>query len=101
MPLVYTTPEADQQIRAIERWWKSNRRAAPRLFQEELAEAFSVLATSPGIGRIYRTPSVAGVRRLLLRATRYHVYYVHDADAVIVLSVWSAVRGRDPKLHPP
>ena len=41
------------------------------------------------------------VRRVLLRATRYHVYYVVHDEAVIVLSVWSALRGTEPDLALP
>jgi len=43
---------------------------------------------------------VPGLRRLLLPRSRYHVCYVHDSenDEVAILAVWSAVRGRGPKL---
>jgi plasmid stabilization system protein ParE len=98
MGLVVTTATADQQIRAIHAWWRAHRPAAPDLFQQELSEAFSLLASSPRIGQPYRSSSVAGVRRILLRATRYHVYYVFDEAIVKVLAVWSAVRGRGPSL---
>jgi hypothetical protein len=33
-----------------------------------------------------------------MRATRYHVYDREDDDGVVVLAVWSAVRGRGPTL---
>jgi plasmid stabilization system protein ParE len=99
MALVITTAQADQQIRDIDTWWRRHRLSAPRLFQEELAEAFSTLATSPRLGSPYRDSNVAGVRRLLLRATRYHLYYVYDGKVVIVLALWSALRGRGPRLR--
>jgi hypothetical protein len=43
---------------------------------------------------------VSGVRRLYLPATRYHVYYVHEPELhqVVILAVWSAVRGKGPPL---
>lgn len=44
---------------------------------------------------------VAGLeyRRLLLPETRHHVYYrVVGAEHVRVLAIWSAVRGRGPRL---
>lgn len=70
-----TTPEADAQIRTIDTWWRTNRPAAPDLFAEELANCFVLLEWAPKIGRPYsRHPSVQGLRRVLLRATRYHVY---------------------------
>jgi hypothetical protein len=48
-----------------------------------------------------RDPTEAGiraVRRLLLRRTHYHVYFVPHAERVYVVAVWSAFRGRAPKL---
>ena len=62
---------------------------------------FELLESVPHIGRSYRHPTVKNVRRVLLRSTRYHVYYVVHDDAVIVLAVWSAVRGSGPVLAPP
>lgn len=96
-----TTPEADNQIRTIDSWWRENRTAAPNLFSEELAAALELLEVIPNIGRSYPHPTVKDVRRILLRATRYHVYYVPPRDAVVVLSVWSAVRGSGPDLKSP
>ncbi len=96
---VITTPEADAQIRAIGDWWRTNRPAAPDLFAEELAHCFVVLAESPEIGKRYRRQSaIPAVRRVLLRATRYHVYYVPGSDAVAVLAVWHSHRGQSPTL---
>lgn len=42
-----------------------------------------------------------GVRRVPLRATRNHVYYVATAEAVLVLAVWGAVKGAGPELGTP
>jgi len=95
---VFTTPEADSQILTIDHWWRRERPAAPNLFAEELSAAFELLASVPNAGKRYRHPSVPGVRRMLLRATRYHVYYKHQEKAVIVLAVWSGVRGSGPDL---
>ncbi|MGH9318989.1 MAG: type II toxin-antitoxin system RelE/ParE family toxin [Vicinamibacteria bacterium] len=97
---VVTTPEADGQIRTIDSWWRENRKAAPNLFSEELAAGFELLEAVPNVGRSYKHPSVKSVRRILLRSTRYHVYYVVLGNAVVVLSVWSAVRGSGPELKP-
>jgi plasmid stabilization system protein ParE len=96
---VITTPEADAQIRAIDTWWRTNRPAAPDLLAEELANCFVLLEQVPKIGKPYsRQPSVPGLRRVLLRATRYHVYYVPRADAVAVLAIWHSQRGQLPPL---
>jgi len=37
---------------------------------------------------------------VLLRSTRYHVYYVIGDEVVRILAVWSALRGRQPALAP-
>lgn len=52
----------------------------------------------PLSGKVYRVGRVKGIRRVILRATRYHVYYCADRDTVTVLAVWSAVRGRGPSM---
>jgi plasmid stabilization system protein ParE len=98
---IVTSPQADDDIRTIDEWWRANRPAAPALFAEELTEAMVLLAASPEMGRRYRHPRIPELRRIILRASRYHVYYVLADDLVTVLAVWSAVRGRGPKLpHP-
>jgi plasmid stabilization system protein ParE len=96
--IVVTTPEADADILRLDAWWRENRPLAPDLFAEELAEAFSVVGEMPALGRPYLSREVAGVRRLLLRTTRHHIYYRIGSDAVIVLRVWGSVLGRGPAL---
>jgi plasmid stabilization system protein ParE len=98
MRSVIIAPQAELQVRAVDRWWRENRLASPELFAEEFAAALSTVATSPAVGRSYRSRSVAGVRRVLLRATRHHVYYVATDDTVIVLAVWGAIKGVGPRL---
>ena len=96
---IVTPPEVEDEIRAINAWWRENRTAAPNLFAEELAVAFDLLRGAPHVGRRYRHPKIPNIRRLLLRATRYHVYYSVDRETVVVLAVWSAVRGTGPILE--
>ncbi len=45
-----------------------------------------------------RAERAPGVRRLLLRATRYHVYYRVRDETLEVLAVWHATRGTGPGL---
>ena len=97
--LVRTTPESDAQIREIDDWWRSNRPAAPDLFLDELAASFAVISHAPQIGRLYRRSPIPRTRRLLLAVSRYHVYYVRQADDVTVLAVWHARRGVGPPLR--
>ena len=70
----------------------------PHLFQEELRRAIRLLPEQPSVGKPALDLAVRGVRRLLLRASRYLVYYsVHD-DAVEVLRLWHTSRGSKPPL---
>ncbi len=96
---VTTTPEADAQIRTIDGWWREHRRASPDLFLNELVGALEIVARAPMVGRLYRRSPVPGVRRLLLRATRYHVYYVPSLLEVRVLAIWHGERGVGPPLR--
>jgi plasmid stabilization system protein ParE len=98
---VRTTDEADDQIRAIDAWWREHRMAAPDLFFDELAASFELIAQTPNIGRRYPHSPIPGTRRILLRQTRYHVYDVPGADDVRVPAVWHAQRGVGPPLRMP
>lgn len=97
---VRTTPQADASIIEAAAWWRANRAAAPDLFEQELSGAVALLAGAPDVGRRYRHRGIPGLRRLLLPRVRYHVYYVHHPERgeVVVLVVWSAVRGRGPRI---
>jgi plasmid stabilization system protein ParE len=96
---VTTTPEADAQIRTIDDWWRENRRGSRDLFLNELASAFEIIAGAPHIGRPYRRSPIPGTRRILLRATCYHVYYVPGEHEVRILAVWHGARGVGPPLR--
>lgn len=97
---IRTIARADEQIRQASDWWRENRKAARDLFDEEIGSAFTAIASNPDLGIAFKHRRVRGVRRLLLTGTRYHVYYVHvpAKGEVAVLSVWSALRGRGPRL---
>ena len=96
---VNTTPEADAQIRKIDDWWRTNRRSSPDLFLQELTAAFDLIGDAPQLGRLYRQSPVPGTRRVLLKGTRYHVYFVPRPDELRVLAVWHAQRGIGPPLR--
>lgn len=97
---VSLTAGAEEQALEANAWWRENRRAAPDLFRRELEGAFDLLEHSPDAGRRYHDPEIPGLRRLLLPGTRYHLYDVHEerAQRVVVLAIWSAVRGGGPGL---
>ncbi len=96
--IVVTPPEVEDEIRTIDSWWRENRPASAGLFSEELAAGFDLLRGAPGIGRRFRHPDVSNVRRLLLRSTRFHIYYKVREDQIFVLALWSALRGTGPDL---
>ncbi len=99
MTLVFSE-EADQDVEAIDAWWRANRLDAPRLFAEELASACVEIQRKPLILKPYAERKGVVVRRWHLRRTEQHVYFVADEanDIVTVLRVWGARRGRGPKL---
>jgi plasmid stabilization system protein ParE len=103
MAVVRTTPTADRRILDAANWWWENRTAVPDLFIREFVDAVAKLARAPHVGIPYTYPKVADVRRLLMRRTKYHVYYVYrrERDEVWILSVWRAMRGRGPVLKAP
>ncbi len=93
---------APRAVREAERcagWWREHRPTAPALFEVELRAALDVIRSAPRVGGIYEELEGREYRRLLLPETRYHVYYrVVGPEHVRVLAVWSAVRGRGPRL---
>jgi plasmid stabilization system protein ParE len=89
--------EAEEHVSAIDSWWREHRPAAPNLFTDELDRALLQLSETSSVGVMYRAGDKS-VRRLLLRRTHYHVYFVREADRVCVLAVWSAFRGSGPSL---
>jgi plasmid stabilization system protein ParE len=95
---VIVSPEAEAQLEAIDVWWRTNRLASPGLFAQELAEALSTIELAPEAGRRYPHPHLTGVRRVPLRATRHHVYYLDTGTTVVVLAVWGAIKGAGPDL---
>ncbi len=88
---------ARREAERIHGWWKENRPYARELFIEELAAMLQQIRSQPGLGARYESAG-AGVRRVLMRRTRYHVYYAQEGDEVVLVSVWGAERGRGPKL---
>jgi plasmid stabilization system protein ParE len=94
---VRTSAVADAHAEALDAWWRENREKSPDLFAEELAMAFRTISAAPGAGKSYPHPE-AHVRRVLMRATRTHVYYVDRGDHVLVVAVWGAIKDAGPDL---
>jgi plasmid stabilization system protein ParE len=70
------------------------------LFEEELRHALDQIRSSPNLGSTFTSRrSGRECRRVLMAETRCHVYYrVVGPDEVRILAIWSAVRGRGPRL---
>lgn len=96
--LVVTTPEADDDAHRIDQWWLQHRSAASSLFVEELADALALLGMEAGVGVRYPHREIPGLRRYLLRATRYHLYFVYTDEHVVIVAIWGATRGTPPRL---
>jgi len=103
MTTVVVVDEAQQQVREIVEWWIANRTAAPTLALDELEHCVSLLESTPDVGLRFHRTSVPGVRRVMMKRTSHHVYYVHDADHAIVyvIAVWGAPKHGDPVLRDP
>jgi plasmid stabilization system protein ParE len=91
---------AQRQIHAAAKWWAENRSAAPALLREELEGAYTLLADFPFAGETVPHSRIAGLRRVLLSRTQYHLYYATpDEEGVIeVLALWHTSRGKQPPL---
>ena len=96
---VVLTASAARQMREALAWWSENRLAAPRLLDEELRGVLGIVVAAPTLGALAHDARLAGVRRILLPRTRYHLYYRVDETAgrLEVLALWYA-RRRPPSL---
>jgi len=97
---VRVTKRADAHIEQAVTWWEQNRPSAPGAIDEELAEAFSLLAAQPGIGVPVFGARVNDVRRVLLARVHYYLYYRVRDDEVQILALWHTSRGASPKFRP-
>jgi len=90
-------PVARAQARKADEWWRENRPKTVGLFATELQYAFGLIGDLSGAGVPVRS-QILGLRRFLMSATCYHIYYryLEDSDEVVVLAIWSAVRRRGP-----
>ncbi|MGH8738159.1 MAG: type II toxin-antitoxin system RelE/ParE family toxin [Burkholderiales bacterium] len=95
---VRVTTRAQAQIDRAATWWDDNRSLAPEAFDEDLAEAFSLLSAQPGIGVPVTNARTPGVKRLHLARIHHFLYYRVRGEEVQVLRIWHTRRGTDPKL---
>ena len=92
-----------QHAERVDTWWRQHRAAAPDLFADELDRALSLIVEHPELGRSWPRPGYPALRRLELRRSRYYVLYEPrpTTNEIYVDTVWSAVRGRGPRLDWP
>ena len=90
---------AQRDIDTIDAWWREHRPAAPLLFRQELRAAIQQIETNPESGTPY-LGAKKPYRRVVLPKSRYLLYYEYDkaTGVLAVASIWSARRGRGPKL---
>ena len=70
MTTVVVVVDAEEQLREIVDWWRTNRPAAPSLPLDEFERCMTLLMHSPGVGARFRRSEVPDVRRLLLGGTK-------------------------------
>lgn len=95
---VRVTKRAQAHIDRAALWWDENRPLAPEAFDEELAEAFSLLSAEPGIGAPALNVRARGVRRVHLARVLYYLYYRVRGSRVEALALWHTNRGTGPFL---
>jgi plasmid stabilization system protein ParE len=92
-------PRAVREAEACARWWRANRPDARFLFDDELRAALEQIRAAPQTGSVYVVQPGREHRRMLLPGTRFHIYYRPAArDLVRVVAIWSALRGRGPRI---
>jgi len=94
------SPRAIREAERCARWWQDHRPAARQLFEEELHGALERIRSAPNLGVAFMSRrSGREYRRVLMAETRCHVYYrVSGPGELRVVAIWSAVRGRGPRL---
>lgn len=92
------TDAAREQVRGAAAWWTENRRAAPTLFEDELAAAIALLRDGPLLARVFDEIEGMVVRKARLPRTCYALYFTVSNDLVTVHALWHGSRGTAPPL---
>ena len=92
------TRRASEQIREAVNWWLGNRPDAPDALEEELRQAFDLIAQRPNIGARATNERLAGVRRIHLSRVHYFLYYRVSSTEIEILALWHSSRGAGPAL---
>lgn len=92
------TEAAMQQAEVAATWWRTNRPAAPELFDDELTYALDVLAKMPPLSQVWDEVEGKPVRKVRLPRTRHALYFTIEDDLVTVHALWHGARGSGPPL---
>lgn len=94
---VELSPEALEQAQRIRDWLEENRGSAD-VFLDELEATLDRLRLVPFLGAPYDGSDHPGMRRVLLKQSRHHLYYVHAEESRIlrVHAFWHTSRGGSP-----
>src|SRR4029079_18730647 len=103
MTTIEITDAAEEQLREIVEWWTAHRDTGPQLVMDEFERSVALLKSSPDVGVRFHRARVPDVRRLVMKRTKHHVYYLHDnANAIVyILAVWGAPKFGYPVLIDP
>lgn len=88
-----------RRLEAENEWWREHR-DAKGLLLDELTQTLDRLRSMPGAGQRYRIVRGKLIRRVLMKKTGCHVYYLHDheRDLIEIHSIWRARQERGPRL---
>lgn len=100
MFVVELVPGAARQVLRAADWWRANRDKAPDAFEAEFEELVVRLEEYPrAVGApVEQRP---GVRRALMRRTRYCVYFEVAVERVTIVAVLHASRAAVARLSAP
>ena len=88
---------ARREVLRIDENWRT-RADHKTLFVDELEAMLTKLGRDSNLGTRYDALTRERILRTRLRRSQYYVYYTMNDDEVVVLSVWSALRGQQPRL---
>jgi len=94
MTTVVIVDAAEEQLGEIVEGWAAHREASPLLVTQEFDRCVSLLEASPDVGVRFLRSRVPGVRRLVMKRTKHHVYYLHDEPTVSSTSSRCGARPR-------
>ena len=86
--LVTFSPQAFQDVVNADIWWRENRDAKD-ILSDEVRAAVMLLESAPRVGqRVVGRPRNKETRRLVLRRSRFLLFYAVEGERVEVLRVW-------------